>query len=74
MCLHRNTTSHVQHSHFLILLLQVVGPVSQMTEANVIELGCITQGFSDADLEMLPFTSEALEDIARCGWNESQVM
>ncbi|XP_030249655.1 otoancorin isoform X1 [Sparus aurata] len=52
---------------------KVLGPVSQMTEANVMELGCITQGFSDADLEMLPFTSEALEDMARCGWNESQM-
>ncbi|XP_036929963.1 otoancorin isoform X2 [Acanthopagrus latus] len=53
--------------------VKVFGPVSQMTEANVMEMGCITQGFSDADLEMLPFTSEALEDIAQCGWNESQM-
>ncbi|XP_073340725.1 otoancorin [Pagrus major] len=52
---------------------KLLGPVSEMTETNVVEMGCITQGFSDTDLEMLPFTSEALENIARCRWNESKM-
>ncbi|XP_056300399.1 stereocilin-like isoform X3 [Pseudoliparis swirei] len=52
--------------------VEVLGPVSQMTESVVMQLGCITRGFSDADLEELPFSRDALEDIEKCGWNTSQ--
>ncbi|XP_039973328.1 otoancorin [Xiphias gladius] len=52
---------------------EAFGPVSQMTESVVMQMGCITQCFSDADLERLPFTLEAMEEIAHCGWNESQM-
>ncbi|XP_034409927.1 otoancorin-like [Cyclopterus lumpus] len=52
--------------------VEVLGPVSQMTESEVMQLGCITRGFSDADLEKLPFSLDALEEIDNCGWNVSQ--
>lgn len=53
--------------------LQAFGPVSQMTESVVMQMGCITRGFSNADLQKLPFSLDALEEIAKCGWNDSQV-
>lgn len=55
------------------MFLQAFGPVSQMTESAVMQMGCITQGFSHKDLERLPFSLDAMEDIAHCGWDESQV-
>ncbi|AWO96592.1 putative otoancorin [Scophthalmus maximus] len=52
---------------------EAFGPVSQMTESAVMQMGCITQGFSHKDLERLPFSLDAMEDIAHCGWDESQM-
>ncbi|XP_070768533.1 otoancorin [Enoplosus armatus] len=53
---------------------EALGPVSQMTDKSVVmQVGCITQGFSDADLEKLPFSLDTLEEISHCGWNESQM-
>ncbi|XP_068591549.1 otoancorin isoform X2 [Cebidichthys violaceus] len=52
---------------------EVLGPVSQMTESVLIQMGCITRGFSNADLEKLPFSLDTLEEIAKCGWNEPQM-
>ncbi|XP_054477293.1 otoancorin [Anoplopoma fimbria] len=52
---------------------EVLGPVSQMNESVVMQMGCVTRGFSSADLERLPFSLDSLEEIAKCGWNESQV-
>uniref|UniRef100_A0AAQ6IFS3 Otoancorin n=2 Tax=Anabas testudineus TaxID=64144 RepID=A0AAQ6IFS3_ANATE len=52
---------------------EAFGPVSQMNESTVIQLGCITQGFSSSDLMKLPFSLDSLEKIAHCGWNESQM-
>uniref|UniRef100_A0A4W6FUI4 Otoancorin n=1 Tax=Lates calcarifer TaxID=8187 RepID=A0A4W6FUI4_LATCA len=52
---------------------QAFGPVSQMTENDVMQMGCITQGLSDADLEKLPLPLDAMEGIAHCGWNDSQM-
>uniref|UniRef100_A0A3B4Y8Y5 Otoancorin n=1 Tax=Seriola lalandi dorsalis TaxID=1841481 RepID=A0A3B4Y8Y5_SERLL len=53
--------------------IEAFGPVSAMTESEVMQMGCITQGFSGADLEKLPFTLDAVEEIAHCGWNDSQM-
>ncbi|XP_045900376.1 otoancorin [Micropterus dolomieu] len=51
-----------------------LGPVSQMTDDSVVvQMGCITRGFSNAELEKLPFSLDTLEAIAHCGWNESQM-
>lgn len=56
------------------VLLQSLGPVSQMTDDSVVvQMGCITRGFANAELEKLPFSLDTLEAIAHCGWNESQV-
>ncbi|KAM6995321.1 otoancorin [Tautogolabrus adspersus] len=53
--------------------IEAFGPVSQMTESEVTQLGCITQGFSAKDLPTLPFSLDSLEDISHCGWTESQM-
>lgn len=45
-----------------------------MSESVVMQMGCITRGMSNFDLEKLPFLLETLEGISHCGWNESQVM
>ncbi|KAM3873315.1 otoancorin [Diretmus argenteus] len=52
---------------------QAWGPVTHMNESVVIQLGCVSQGFSDTDLEQLPISLDTLEAIAHCGWNESQI-
>lgn len=59
--------------YYLCGLLQAFGPVSQMAEGVVVQLGCINQGFSNSDLETLQLPLDSLEDIANCGWNNSQV-
>ncbi|XP_047453991.1 otoancorin [Mugil cephalus] len=53
--------------------VEAFGPVSQMTESVVLQLGCITQAFPNSDLENLPFALDSLEEIARCGWRDSQL-
>ncbi|XP_031708924.1 otoancorin [Anarrhichthys ocellatus] len=53
--------------------IEVLGPVSQMTESEVIQMRCITRGFSNADLEKLPFSLDTLEEIAKCGWKDPQM-
>ena len=58
---------------FVFSCVQVFGLVSQMTESVVMQMGCITQSFSNTDLETLPFSLDAMEDITDCGWMESQV-
>nr|XP_046256838.1 otoancorin [Scatophagus argus]XP_046256839.1 otoancorin [Scatophagus argus]XP_046256840.1 otoancorin [Scatophagus argus] len=52
---------------------EAFGPVSNMTESEVMQMGCITQGLSNTDLEQLPLSLDTLEEIARCGWSESQM-
>lgn len=54
-------------------ILQAFGPVAEMTENVVMQIGCISQGFTNSDLEKLPFSLDILENIGHCGWNESQV-
>ncbi|XP_053289168.1 otoancorin [Pleuronectes platessa] len=49
------------------------GPVSQMSETVVMQMGCLTRSFSNTDLETLPFSLDAMEDITDCGWMESQM-
>ncbi|XP_060906639.1 uncharacterized protein otoa isoform X2 [Labrus mixtus] len=52
---------------------EAFGPVSQMNESVVMQLGCITQGFSAKNLLTLPFSLDSLEDISHCGWTQSQL-
>lgn len=52
---------------------EAFGAASQMADCQVLQLGCIAQGFSDADLETLPFSLDSLEDAAKCSWTESQM-
>lgn len=49
------------------------GPVLTMTETDVAQLGHITRGFPNTDLEKLPFSLDTLEEISGCGWSESQM-
>lgn len=53
---------------------QSFGPVANMSETVVMQMGCITRGLSNSDLETLPFLLETLDGIGHCGWSESQVM
>lgn len=48
-----------------------LGP--EITESGVKQLGCLTRGFSNEELETLPLSLETLEETANCGWNESQM-
>lgn len=59
---------------FVPFVLQSFGPVANMSEAVVMQMGCITRGLSNSDLETLPFLLETLDGIGHCGWSESQVM
>ncbi|XP_023117628.2 stereocilin [Amphiprion ocellaris] len=52
---------------------EAMGPVSQMTEDNIMELGCIIRNFSNSDLEKLPLSLDSVEDLTQCGWTESQM-
>ncbi|XP_069394092.1 otoancorin [Paralichthys olivaceus] len=52
---------------------EVFGQVSQITESVVMQMGCITRGFSNTDLKTLPLSLDAMEDIADCSWMESQM-
>ncbi|KAM4579953.1 otoancorin isoform 2-T2 [Odontesthes bonariensis] len=54
--------------------VEAFGPVSQMTESVVVQLGCITQGFDSSDLAKLPISLDTLEDIGHCGWRDSQCL
>ncbi|KAF7227242.1 transcript variant X1 [Nothobranchius furzeri] len=53
--------------------VQVFGPVSQMNESAVVQLRCIAQGFSNADLAGLPLPLDSLDEVALCGWKDSQI-
>ncbi|XP_034029550.1 LOW QUALITY PROTEIN: otoancorin [Thalassophryne amazonica] len=52
---------------------QIWGPVSQMKESAVAKMRCISRGFSIAELAVLPFSLDTLENIADCGWSELQM-
>ncbi|MEQ2211240.1 hypothetical protein XENOCAPTIV_013413 [Xenoophorus captivus] len=68
-----NITSLDQIENKTWSLPQVFGPVPSMTESIIVRLGCITQSFSNSELEMLPLSLENLDEIAACGWKNSQV-
>ncbi|XP_014839938.1 PREDICTED: uncharacterized protein LOC106916275 isoform X1 [Poecilia mexicana] len=53
--------------------VEVFGPVSNMTEGDVVQLGCITQSFSNSELEKLPLSLDSLSEINACGWKDSQL-
>ncbi|KAM9353471.1 otoancorin [Symphorus nematophorus] len=53
--------------------VKVFGPVSKMNESLLMQLRCIIRGFPEADLEQLPISLAMLDQIAHCGWNESQM-
>ncbi|XP_038146105.1 otoancorin isoform X2 [Cyprinodon tularosa] len=53
--------------------VEVFGPVANMTEDVIVQLGCITQGFSNSELEKLPFSLDSLDEIGACGWRDSQL-
>uniref|UniRef100_A0A1A7YDA8 Otoancorin n=2 Tax=Iconisemion striatum TaxID=60296 RepID=A0A1A7YDA8_9TELE len=54
-------------------VVQVFGSVSQMNESDIVQLRCILQGFSNADLTGLPLPMDSLDDLALCGWKDSQI-
>ncbi|KAM4567908.1 otoancorin [Fundulus diaphanus] len=53
--------------------VEAFGPVLRMNETFVVQLGCITQSFSNSELEMLPLSLDSLDEMAACGWNDTQL-
>ncbi|KAK7886808.1 hypothetical protein WMY93_026429 [Mugilogobius chulae] len=49
------------------------GAADKMNNTEVVLLGCIAQGFSNAELMNMSFALDSLTDIANCGWNSSQI-
>ena len=54
-------------------MVQNFGKVSEMDESVLLQVGCILQGFSTADLENISLSLDNVEEIAECGWNATQV-
>lgn len=70
----KNSLIDVPEEIFVLFVLQSFGPAANMSETVVMQMGCITRGLSNSDLETLPFLLETLEGIGRCGWSEPQVV
>ncbi|TKS82067.1 Otoancorin Precursor [Collichthys lucidus] len=57
-----------------VLALKKFGPeITDIEEDEVTDMGCITQSFTNEELEQLPFSLTSLAEIGKCGWNESQL-
>ncbi|KAJ8267827.1 hypothetical protein COCON_G00129990 [Conger conger] len=53
--------------------IQVWGEAGSLSEDQVLQLACITQGFSPAELQEMGITSlDSLELLSPCGWNLDQ--
>lgn len=57
----------------LSVSLQAFGPVEKMDENVVTELRCMSKGFSNKDLQTLPFSMDNMEEISPCDLKDSQV-
>ncbi|XP_027142608.1 otoancorin [Larimichthys crocea] len=57
-----------------VLALKKFGPqITDIENDEVTDMGCITQSFTNEELEQLPFSLASLAEIGKCGWNESQL-
>ncbi|KAJ8273544.1 hypothetical protein GJAV_G00102810 [Gymnothorax javanicus] len=53
--------------------VQVWGPVGSLSEDQLLQLGCLTQSFSPAELQEIGDSSlDTLELLSACGWSQSQ--
>ncbi|XP_036372079.1 otoancorin-like [Megalops cyprinoides] len=53
--------------------IQVWGPLNSLTELQVLQLGCVSQGFSPTELQELNITSlDTLELLSPCSWAQAQ--
>ncbi|CAB1334605.1 unnamed protein product [Coregonus sp. 'balchen'] len=55
-------------SELYYIVLQAWGPVSGLNESQVLQLGCVSQGFNLTELPSLPFSS--LDTLSRCSWTQ----
>ncbi|XP_063054669.1 otoancorin [Engraulis encrasicolus] len=54
--------------------IQCWGAVSELSESQVVELGCVSQGFSAAELLLLNITSlDTLQLLSSCMWTQTQM-
>ncbi|KAJ8398523.1 hypothetical protein AAFF_G00427780 [Aldrovandia affinis] len=54
--------------------IQVWGKVDSLSESQVLQLGCVSQAFSPAELKELNITSlDTLELLSLCGWSHNQI-
>ncbi|XP_062395728.1 otoancorin [Sardina pilchardus] len=53
--------------------IESLGPVEQLNESQVVELGCVSQGFSAEELRQLNIsTLDTLELLSTCKWTQAQ--
>ncbi|XP_066539321.1 otoancorin [Hoplias malabaricus] len=54
-------------------VIEAFGDVSLLNQAQIVELGCITQSFNSKELETLNITTlDTLELLSVCQWNSTQ--
>ncbi|XP_041961827.1 LOW QUALITY PROTEIN: otoancorin [Alosa sapidissima] len=54
-------------------VIEALGPVGQLNESQVLELGCVSQGFSAQELRQLNIsTLDTLELLSTCRWTQAQ--
>ncbi|KAG5270829.1 hypothetical protein AALO_G00172760 [Alosa alosa] len=54
-------------------VIESLGPVGQLNESQVLELGCVSQGFSAQELRQLNIsTLDTLELLSTCRWTQAQ--
>ncbi|KAK1795355.1 hypothetical protein P4O66_010528 [Electrophorus voltai] len=54
--------------------VEVWGDVTMLNETQIVELGCVSQGFNEKQLQNLNITSlDTLELLSVCNWNQTQM-
>ncbi|KAF5902338.1 otoancorin-like, partial [Clarias magur] len=53
--------------------IEALGDVSMLNESKIVEMGCVSQGFSEKQLQNLSISSmDTLEFLSVCPWNQTQ--
>ncbi|XP_030641325.1 otoancorin [Chanos chanos] len=53
--------------------IEAWGPVASLNESKIVELGCVSQGFTPEELQNLSISSvDTLEILSACRWNQTQ--
>ncbi|XP_066577220.1 stereocilin-like [Amia ocellicauda] len=52
--------------------VQVWGPLSSLSDEQVLQLGCVTPAFTAPELRLLSLSLDTLEPLAACNWTQAQ--